>query len=53
MRTESKLQKASYKELADALGVTVSTISKYPKKKRDLMLLGLKVKLNYLKNTKD
>jgi len=36
-----KIKKSSYRELADYLGVTVSTVSKYPKKKRLLMLLGL------------
>ncbi len=35
------MKKASYQELADYLGVTISTISKYPKKKRQLMLIGL------------
>jgi predicted transcriptional regulator len=39
-----KLQKATYQELADELGVTVSAVSKYPKLKRDLMLYGLKAK---------
>ena len=47
MKTKQKLEKASYQELADELSVTVSTVSKYPKIKRYLMLLGLKVKKNY------
>ncbi len=33
--------KATYQQLADYLGVAVSTVSKYPKKKRQLMLIGL------------
>jgi len=51
-KSKSKLEKASYQELADELGVTVSTVSKYPKNKRDLMLLGLKAKENYNKPQK-
>ncbi len=52
LKNKSKLEKASYQELAEELGVTVSTVSKYPKIKRDLMLLGLKARQNYSKSKK-
>ena len=39
-----KLQKASNKELADYLEVSLSAVKQYrPKKKKDLMLYGLQV----------
>jgi hypothetical protein len=39
-KKESKLPK--YKELAQYLGVTEQAVKQYPKKKRRLMLIGLK-----------
>ena len=36
-----RIKKVSYAELAKYLNVTVSAVSKYPPKKRLLMLIGL------------
>lgn len=43
------MKKATYKELAEYLGVTVSAVSNYNPKKRLLMLVGLAA-LRPLKN---
>jgi len=40
---EIKHPKALQRELADYLGVTLSAVKQYNKKKRELMLIGLKV----------
>jgi len=40
---EIKHPKARQAELADYLGVSVSAVKQYNKKKRELMLIGLKV----------
>ena len=34
-------KRPTYREVAEYLGVTESTVKKYPKKKRELMRLGL------------
>lgn len=38
-----KIEKASLQELADYLGVSVSAVKQYDKKKKLLMLIGLKI----------
>lgn len=37
-----KIEKASLQELADYLGVSLSAVKQYDKKKKLLMLIGLK-----------
>ncbi len=44
------MKKPTYKQLAEYLGVTEQAVKQYPKLKRDLMILGLAVKLNKEKN---
>lgn len=40
-----------YKELASYLGVSEQAVKQYPKKKRELMLYGLKAKIVWQDNT--
>lgn len=53
MKKEERLKKASYKEIADFLGVSVSAVSQYKPKKLLLMKIGLARYKEYLgKNIK-
>ena len=52
MEKKQRIKKATYKELAEYLGVSVSAVSQYNKKKRLLMLIGLTVKKNLTKRKK-
>ena len=45
------IKKPKHKELANYLGVSEHTVKKYPKKKRDLMILGLWKKKEILNKT--
>lgn len=45
---DKKIKLPKQSELADYLGVSVQCVRQYPKKKRQLMLLGIKL-LNELK----